>query len=90
MIYNHEAFMEKIRLINDKDEQMRLMKDYWLSLPTEEFIAFMKNNMNDIGIGLEILVANNALSQIDKNLMNKDISNTISLVKTMKDDLKVH
>jgi hypothetical protein len=81
---NHEAFMEQVQQIADKDEQIRLMKAYWFNLPMEEFFTFIRSNVNDIGIGLQELLALKVLSSDEKNNLNNDFEEGIALLKTMK------
>ena len=86
MVHNHEAFMEKMQLIADKDEQMRLIKAYWFNLPMEEFFTYMRGNMKDIGIGLQELIASKALSKADKKSLNEDFEKGIALIKAIKQE----
>ena len=86
MVHNHEAFMEKMQLIADKDEQMRLIKAYWFNLPMEEFFTYMRCNMKDIGTGLQELIASKVLSKADKKSLNEDFDKGIALIKAIKQE----
>ena len=82
---NHEAFMEKIQQIADKDEQIRLMKAYWFSLPMDEFFTFIRSNVHDIGIGLQDLLAMNALLPEEKKKLNDDFEQGIANLTAKKE-----
>ena len=86
---NHEAFMEQIQQIADKDEQMRLMKAYWFSLPMDEFFTFIRSNVKDIGVGLQDLLAMKALSPEEKKKLDHDFEKSIVLLNTMKKDVSL-
>ena len=83
---NHEAFMVHIQQIADKDEQMRLMKAYWFNLPMDEFFTFIRSNVHDIGIGLQDLLAMNALSPEEKKNLNDDFEKSIATLTAIKHD----
>ena len=84
--YNHDNFIEKLLQIPSKKEQLKVLKTYMLSLPVGEFDAFMFDNLDKLGMGLEDLVTNNKLNKKEKTGLNNQIDATINLLQTMKQD----
>ena len=64
MKYNHEAFLKKYWATPSESEQQQMMKNYMLSLPTDELDNFMFSNIEKIKSGIESLAAENELDSV--------------------------
>ena len=89
MAHNHTAFMEKMQLISDKNERMRLMKEYWSGFSAEEYMSFVTNSLGEITTGLQDLIASDKASKKAKKNIVENLEKGVASVQAIKNSLGI-
>lgn len=88
MTYNHEDFLKKYWATKSLSKQKEMMKDYMLSLPTDELDNFMFGNIKKIKFGIESLAAEKQLDAHIKNQFEEQLDSIENKIRHFKQPLK--